>query len=68
MDVVNQDFRPAFTPWGQAKFDAARPIVGPRAVAGEENDPVLRCVPDGPPMPLAIREANRCTLRSVTGD
>jgi len=54
MDVVNQDFRPAFTPWGQAKFDAARPIVGPRAVAGEENDPVLRCVPDGPPMLLTL--------------
>src|SRR6266852_3316672 len=46
MDVVNQAVRPALTPWGQARFDAAHPIVGPRAVAGEENDPVLRCVPD----------------------
>jgi len=54
MDVVNQDVRPALTPWGQARFDAAHPIVGPRAVAGEENDPVLRCVPDGPPMLLTL--------------
>jgi len=54
MDVVNQAVRPALTPWGQARFDAAYPIVGPRAVAGEENDPVLRCVPDGPPMLLTL--------------
>jgi hypothetical protein len=54
MDVVNQDLRPALTPWGEARFDSARPIVGPRAVAGQENDPIRRCVPDGPPMLLTL--------------
>src|SRR5260221_9570374 len=54
MDAVNDKFRPALTPWGQAKFDANRPIVGPRAVAGKENDPVLRCEPAGPPMLITL--------------
>jgi hypothetical protein len=49
MNTVNQRFRPPLTPWGQARLDAARPLVGPKAVAGEENSPTLRCDPDGPP-------------------
>jgi hypothetical protein len=49
MNTVNQRFRPPLTPWGQAQLDAARPLVGPKAVAGEENSPTLRCDPDGPP-------------------
>jgi hypothetical protein len=49
MNTVNQRFRPPLTPWGQAHLDAARPLVGPKAVAGEENSPTLRCDPDGPP-------------------
>ena len=52
MNTVNQRFRPPLTPWGQAKLDAARPLVGPKAVAGEENSPTLRCDPDGPPKVL----------------
>ena len=54
MDAVNDKFRPPFTPWGQARFDANLPIVGPRAVAGTENDPVLRCEPAGPPMLITL--------------
>src|SRR5205085_10128184 len=54
MDAVNDKFRPPLTPWGQATFDASRPIVGPRAVAGQENDPVLRCEPAGPPMLITL--------------
>jgi len=52
MNTVNQRFRPPLTPWGQARLDAARPLVGPKAVAGEENSPTLRCDPDGPPKVL----------------
>jgi hypothetical protein len=52
MNTVNVRFRPPLTPWGQARLDAARPLVGPKAVAGEENSPTLRCDPDGPPKVL----------------
>src|SRR5690348_18404409 len=31
MNTVNQRFRPPLTPWGQARLDAARPLVGPKA-------------------------------------
>ncbi len=49
MNTVNQRFRPPLTPWGQAKLDAARPLVGLKAIPGQENSPSLRCDPDGPP-------------------
>jgi hypothetical protein len=49
MNTVNQRFRPPLTAWGQARLDAARPLVGPKAIPGEENSPTLRCDPDGPP-------------------
>jgi hypothetical protein len=49
MNTVNQRFRPPLTPWGQARVDAARPLVGPKAIPGVENSPTLRCDPDGPP-------------------
>jgi hypothetical protein len=52
MNTVNERFRPPLTPWGQSRLDAARPLVGPKAVAGEENSPTLRCDPDGPPKVL----------------
>jgi hypothetical protein len=42
MDAVNEKFRPPLTPWGQARFDAASPLIGPRAVPGKENDLTLR--------------------------
>jgi hypothetical protein len=49
MNTVNERFRPPLTPWGQARLDEARPLVGPRAIPGVENSPTLRCDPDGPP-------------------
>src|ERR1019366_1792659 len=49
MNAVDDRTRPPLTPWGKAKFDAAKPLVGPRAVPGVENNPELRCDPDGPP-------------------
>jgi hypothetical protein len=54
MDAVNEKFRPPLTAWGQARFNAAFPLIGPRAVPGKENDPVLRCDPTGPPRLLTL--------------
>ncbi len=39
---------PLMTPWGRAKFDATRPVYGPRAVPGG-NDPMSTCDPLGMP-------------------
>ena len=54
MNAVDNRTRPPLTPWGKAKFDAAKPLVGPRAVPGVENNPELRCEPDGPPKLLNL--------------
>jgi hypothetical protein len=54
MNAVDERTRPPLTPWGKAKFDDAKPLVGPRAVPGEENNPELRCDPDGPPKLLNL--------------
>ncbi len=48
-NAIDQSTRPPLTPWGQEKFNASRPLLGPRAIAGEENSPSLKCDPDGPP-------------------
>lgn len=39
---------PPMTPWGKAKFDAAKPGFGPRANLNG-NDPTLHCDPEGVP-------------------
>jgi hypothetical protein len=54
MNAVDERFRPPFTPWGQARFAAARPMQGPTAVPGQENAPTLHCDPDGPPRVLNL--------------
>ena len=54
MNAVDERTRPPLTPWGKAKFDAAKPLVGPRAIPGLENNPELRCEPDGPPKLLNL--------------
>jgi hypothetical protein len=54
MNAIDERFRPPFTPWGQARFDAAKPMQGPTAVAGLENAPTLHCDPDGPPRVLNL--------------
>jgi hypothetical protein len=54
MNAVDTRTRPPFTPWGKARFDAAKPMIGPRAVAGTENSPSLNCDPDGPPRVLLL--------------
>jgi hypothetical protein len=41
---------PPMTPWGKAKFDAARPSQGPNGVKlSETNDRVYKCSPPGMP-------------------
>jgi hypothetical protein len=52
--AVDTNKRPPMTPWAQARFDAAVPTVGPRVIAGKENDPILRCNPDGLPKLLIV--------------
>jgi hypothetical protein len=46
---------PPMTAWGKARFDAAKPVYGPRAVAGGlGNDPVMSCDPLGMPRSLFL--------------
>jgi len=46
---------PPMTAWGKARFDAAKPVYGPRAVAGGlGNDPVMTCDPLGMPRSLFL--------------
>jgi hypothetical protein len=41
---------PPMTPWGLAKYNAAKPNIGPRAVSlTETNDPAANCFPPGVP-------------------
>jgi hypothetical protein len=54
MNGVNEHFRPPLTPWGQAAFDAAKPLSGSKAVAGQEDNSALRCEPSGPPQVLVL--------------
>ena len=54
MNGVNERFRPSLTPWGQAQLDAAKPLSGVKAVAGQEDNSVLRCEPSGPPQILIL--------------
>jgi len=54
MNGVDESARPPLTEWGQAKFDAARPVTGPRAIPGKEGNPSLRCEPDSPPRLLIL--------------
>ena len=39
---------------GQEKFNAAKPLSGTKAVAGQEDNSALRCEPSGPPQVLVL--------------
>jgi len=54
MNGVNEHVRPPLTLWGQEKFDAAKPLSGAKAVAGQEDNSALRCEPSGPPQVLIL--------------
>jgi len=47
--AVDASSRPPMTPWAEALYKAHIPHAGPRFVRGGENDPVLKCYPDGMP-------------------
>jgi hypothetical protein len=48
--------KPPMTPWAEAKFKAAKPNVGPKAVnISETNDPTLNCAPPGVPRIYLMR-------------
>lgn len=47
---------PPFTSWAQMRFDASVPSGGPRDIPGKENDPALKCDPDGFPKILGSPE------------
>ena len=65
-DGINQKLRPPLTAWGQSRFDAASPNIGPRAVAGKENSPVItHCVPDG--LPKLLVYPNPFEIVEVSG-
>jgi hypothetical protein len=51
---IDEASRPPLTPWGQAKFDATVPFMGPRIHPGKENNPSLRCVPEAVPKSLIL--------------
>src|SRR5258706_6879709 len=54
MNGVDDRVRPPLTPWGQARLDAAKPLMGPRAVGRAEDSAGLRCGPRGPPQLLIL--------------
>src|SRR5260370_564448 len=54
MNGVDDRVRPSLAPWGQAKFDTAKPLMGPRAVGGAEDSAALHCEPSGPPQLLIL--------------
>jgi len=44
------------TPWGEAKFKANKPNLGPRAVSlTDSNDPIMKCFPPGVPRVYLLR-------------
>jgi hypothetical protein len=48
--------KPPMTPWAEAKFNAAKPNVGPNAVTlAQTNDPITNCFPPGVPRIYLIR-------------
>jgi hypothetical protein len=47
---------PPRTPWGQAKYDAAKPGYGPKAQPAG-NDPILKCMPAGVPRIMLFVQA-----------
>jgi len=51
---IEEKTRPPLTPWGQARFDAAIPFLGPRIQPGKENNPSLRCEPEAVPKSLIL--------------
>ena len=65
-NLTNQE--PPMTPWGEAKFKAAKPNVGPRGVSlAHTNDPVSKCFPPGVPRIYEILLGAPVELMQIPG-
>ena len=59
---------PPMTPWGEAKFKAAKPNVGPRGVPiSESNDPATKCFPPGVPRIYIMRVGQPVEIMQIPG-
>lgn len=59
---------PPMTPWGEAKFKATKPNVGPRMVPlSQSNDPVTQCFPPGVPRIYEIRVGQPFEIIQIPG-
>jgi hypothetical protein len=66
-DIASGSVSP-MTPWGQAKFDAARPGFGSRRVPPtEDNDPVLICDPQGFPRAMSLENPEPMEFIQIRG-
>jgi hypothetical protein len=64
--LTNQE--PPMTPWGRAKYEAAKPNVGPRGVPlSESNDPVTKCFPPGVPRIYIMRVGQPLEIMQIPG-
>jgi len=65
MSLTNED--PPMTQWGQERFKAARPNLGPHAVPlSQTNDPVTKCFPPGVPR-IYLQRAAPMEIMQVPG-
>lgn len=54
-EALDSKLRPPMTPWAKVKYKDTIPhAAGTRYIAGKENDPILRCYPDGVPKVLSV--------------
>ena len=59
---------PPMTAWGQARFNAAKPNIGPRSVPfAESNDPTTQCLPPGIPRLYTVMLGAPFELLQVPG-
>ena len=59
---------PPMTPWGEAKYKAAKPNVGPRGVdLSQTNDPVDQCFPPGVPRIYEMRVGQPFEIIQIPG-
>ena len=64
--LTNQE--PPMTAWGEAKYKAAKPNVGPRGVPiSQTNDPIFKCFPPGVPRIYLMRVGQPLEIIQIPG-
>jgi hypothetical protein len=59
---------PPMTAWGEAKYQAAKPNIGPRGLPlSQSNDPVTKCFPPGVPRLYLVRVGQPFEIMTVPG-